>query len=81
MKVFLVEKVIGKKLEPIALKTNWTRAFYLIGRQDVGLITEMIIDEEYPEGIGECQHRHFDPNELDDDGERRDEFHRMEELE
>ena len=72
MKVYLVEKVIGKRLEPIAIKTNFEIAFGLITNVDVGLITEMEIDEVYPEGLGICEHWHFDPNELDSDGKRRD---------
>jgi hypothetical protein len=40
MRVFLVEKVIGK-LEPIAIETNWTIASGLIKADDVGIITEM----------------------------------------
>ena len=52
MKVYLVEKVIGKKLEVVAIKTNFEVAFGLIKSGQVGLITEMIVDEVYPEGIG-----------------------------
>jgi len=79
MKVYLVEKAIGgKRLEPIAIKTNFEIAFGLIESGDVGLITEMEIDEVYPEGLGACEHWHFDPNELDSSGERLDEFHRKE---
>jgi hypothetical protein len=72
MRVFLVEKVIGKKLEPIAIETNWTIAFGLIKADDVGIITEMNLREVYPDGIGVCQHWHFDPNEKYEDGSRLD---------
>ena len=68
MKVYLVEKVIGKRLEPISIKTNFEIAFGLIESGDVGLITEMETDKVYPEGLGICEHWHFDPNELDDEG-------------
>lgn len=65
MKVYLVEVVIGKRLEAISIQTNWEKALGLITSAQVGTITEMIIDEGYPEGIGICEHWHFDPNELD----------------
>ncbi len=74
-KVYIVEKMIGpgkRTMEVIALKTNWEIAYGLIGKEDTGMITEMYIDEEYPEGIGVCRHWHFDPNEKDDDGNRLD---------
>ena len=73
MKVYLVEKLIGKKMEPIAIKTNWELAWYFVnGKDDVGMITEMIVDEVYPTGIGVCRHWHFDPKELDSEGNRLD---------
>lgn len=48
MIVYLVEVVIREKLHPIAIKTNWEIAYNLIGNR-AGLITEMVIDKEYPE--------------------------------
>ena len=63
MKVYLVEKVIGKRLEAISIKTNFEIAFGLIESDQVGLITEMIVDEVYPEGIGVCKHWHFGEDE------------------
>jgi len=48
MKVYLVEVVIREKLHPIAIKTNWELAHNLLAGR-AGLITEMIIDKEYPE--------------------------------
>lgn len=58
MKVYLVEKLIGNKMEPIAIKTNWELAWYLVNGNNVGIITEMEVDKEYLEGIGICQHWH-----------------------
>lgn len=72
MKLYLVEVVLGKRLETIAVKTNFEVAFGLIKSGQVGLITEMIVDEVYPEGIGVCNHWHFDPDEKDDEGNRLD---------
>jgi hypothetical protein len=44
--------------EALAIKTNFELAVGLIGDRK-GIITEMIIDEEYPEGVGTCNHWHF----------------------
>jgi len=60
MKVYFVEVqfAVGERLEPIGLKSNFEAAYGLIGDR-VGIITEMEVDKEYPEGIGICQHWHF----------------------
>ena len=61
MKVYLVEIVMGegkKSLETISLKTTFTAAWDLLG-DNVGIITEIVVDEVYPEGIGICTHWHF----------------------
>lgn len=66
MKVYLVEtkrKCLG--LEAISIQTNFEKAVGLVG-DSVGLITELVVDEVYPEGIGVCNHWHFDPNEGED---------------
>lgn len=61
MKVYLVQVEIDEsgRFEPIAIKTNFEVAMGLFGKDDVALITEMELDEEYPEGIGICEHWHF----------------------
>ena len=66
MIVYLVEVMMGEsigRLEVIGIKTNWEIAFGLIKSGQVGLITEMIVDELYPEGIGVCEHWHFGEDE------------------
>lgn len=69
-KVYLVQKVIGKRLEIIAIKTNWEIAWGLIRKDEIGIVTEMFVDKDYPEGVGICDHWHCDPNEKDADGKR-----------
>lgn len=75
MKVYLVEKLIVTcfpnrpgipKMEPVALKTKWYEAHALMDTEDVGIITEIEIDKDYPEGIGVCRHWHY-PDEVKED--------------
>jgi len=65
MKVYLVEVelVKGGKLEPIAVKINFELAYGLVGGR-VAIVTEIYLDEEYPDGIGGCQHWHFGEEEV-----------------
>lgn len=66
MVFYLVEVVMDDKLEVISLQCDWPSAKKLLeGR--TGIISELNLDEVYPEGIGVCQHWHF-PEE-DDTGE------------
>lgn len=60
MKVYLVEvQIVGDGiLEPIAIKTNWELAHYLVNGKN-GRITEMTVDKEYPDGTQMCLHWNF----------------------
>ena len=58
MKVYLVEVVVDGILQPIAIKTNWELASYLVNGKN-GRITEMIMDKEYFNGIQICFHWNF----------------------
>jgi len=59
MKQYLVEQVWDKHLGVVALKMSWHAAHaMMVGKQ--GIITEMEVDVEYPEGIGACNHWHYD---------------------
>lgn len=64
MTVYLVEvqKVEDGMLEPLAIKTNWELAHYLVNGKN-GRITEMKIDKEYPDGLLWCLHwNYFEKN-------------------
>ncbi|MBE3101250.1 MAG: hypothetical protein IMZ47_03155 [Firmicutes bacterium] len=65
MKIYLVEVelVKGQPLEPIAAKINFEMAYGLVGGR-VAIVTEMNLDEEYPNGIGVCRHWHFGEEEV-----------------
>ena len=64
MTVYLVEvqKVEDGMLEPLAIKTNWELAHYLVNGKN-GRITEIEIDKEYLDGLQLCLHwNYFEKN-------------------
>lgn len=59
--VYLVEEVTprGKNsLEPISIQTDLEKAKALLNGKE-GIVTEIIVDEVYPDGIGVCDHWHI----------------------
>ena len=62
--MFLTEKVIAGKLEPIAICYSLEKVIEIMG-QDEGLVTKMCTDVEYSEGVGVCSHIHFKDGILD----------------
>jgi len=58
MTVYLVEVEIAGLLQPIAIKTNWASAHYLVNGKN-GYITEMIVGKEYPNGLQTCLYRNY----------------------
>jgi len=58
MIVFLVEIVMHDDLEPISIKNNYEEAEALL-KGKKGIITKMILNEVYPDGICVCNHWHF----------------------
>lgn len=64
MKVFLVEVFLEGRLEPVAIKRNFEDALGIVNSFGRGSIVEMLVDAEYLEGVGVCDHWHIpEPNE------------------
>ncbi len=60
--LYLAEKLMGSKLEPIGLYRSRERAMLAIGDVE-GLISQLEIGRTYPDGIGIAPHWHVNETE------------------
>jgi hypothetical protein len=56
--LFLVEKVLDGKLEPVGLFTRIEKVKEVL-KDSEGIATQMVVNAEYSEGIGVCPHIYF----------------------
>ena len=64
---YLVEAEVNGSLQPISIQCDYPSAMRL-AEDKKGIVTEMELDEVYPEGLAVCEHWHFgeDKNETNE---------------